>query len=262
MRAENYMRNKCQDRRTASEQRFVLVLLVPLPLGFDVGFQFFHRHIRCTISIFRYHTFVFLSSFVNNVINLKSAIITSKDKLEVLKYVDNPIWWYVQKPYSNCGNYGLGSGYRHDSITYKAALKILEVDTPNLAVISFREPDFSAHKQDYESYIKGIQEVDGYIGGIWDFLQKNVEYSEKTTLIITNDHGRHLDTVSNGFISHGDNCQGCQRLMFMASGPDFKAGIVDTISREQIDLAPTISYLLGLSNIEYKGSIMDELLKE
>ena len=198
----------------------------------------------------------------NNVINLKSAIITSKDKLEVLKYVDNPIWWYVQKPYSNCGNYGLGSGYRHDSITYKAALKILEVDTPNLAIISFREPDFSAHKQDYESYIKGIQEVDGYIGGIWDFLQKNVEYSEKTTLIITNDHGRHLDTVSNGFISHGDNCQGCQRLMFMASGPDFKAGVVDTISREQIDLAPTISYLLGLSNIEYKGSIMDELLKE
>ena len=95
----------------------------------------------------------------------KSWVITSKDKLAVLADCKNPYWNGQFTPSANCGvdGLGVGSGYREDSLTLKIALKILSEDHPNLVLINFRDPDYSAHTGNWISYIKGIRTTDEYV---------------------------------------------------------------------------------------------------
>jgi len=193
--------------------------------------------------------------------NQASWIIASKDKLEVLRNCQNAQYKDKYLPSANCGIDGLGSGYRNDSTTLSVVMNIFNEDTPQLAVINFREPDYSAHTGNWENYIRGIKSSDEFAYQIWKYIEENDFYKDKTTLFITNDHGRHLDSISNGFISHGDDCAGCRHLLLYAFGPDFKQGIVCAEKRELIDITATISELLYL-NMEYsQGKVMTELFK-
>ena len=78
-----------------------------------------------------------------------------------------------------------------------------------------------------------------------DFLRTQYFYKDKTALFITNDHGRHSDDISDGFQSHGDNCDGCRHISLLALGTDFTPETVINRNYEQIDLAPTIATLLN-----------------
>ena len=194
----------------------------------------------------------------------KSWIIASKDKLAVLADCKNPFWNGKYTPSVNTGieGLGLGSGYREDSLTLKIALKILSENHPNLVLINFRDPDYSAHPGNWISYIKGIRSTDEYVYRLWQFLQTDSTYKNTTTLFVTNDHGRHIDGVGDGFAGHGDGCDGCRHISLFACGPDFqKNGIVD-VSREQIDLPATISEMLGFSLPNSSGKVMTELFNK
>lgn len=191
----------------------------------------------------------------------RSWIIASKDKLEVL---DNCMLGELKdlyKPRTNCGINGLGTGYRHDSITFKIALDKLQEYQPNLVLINFREPDYSGHSGNWNNYLKGIKSSDEYAYQIWNYIQENPNYRGNTSLFITNDHGRHLDTVSDGFQSHGDDCLGCRQLSFFAFGPDFKKDLIIDKERELIDISATISELLQLDMKSSQGKVMSELFK-
>jgi hypothetical protein len=48
----------------------------------------------------------------------------------------------------------------------------------------------------------------------------------------------------------------------MALGPDFKKNYISTTAYEQIDIAPTIAYLLGFKMPFNSGKIMKEMLEE
>ena len=77
---------------------------------------------------------------------------------------------------------------------------------------------------------------------------------------ITNDHGRHLDSVGAGFQQHGDECEGCRHINCFAYGPDFKKGVIDT-EREQIDIPATIAEIFGCEGEYINGKIMYELFE-
>ena len=193
----------------------------------------------------------------------KSWVIASKGKIEALTDCEHSHWNGTYKPSANCGiqAMGIGSGYRHDSITYQNTIDILSDNHPNLAIINFREPDFSAHNNDWSAYINGIQDVDNYIYQLIDFIENDSTYKGKTTVFVTNDHGRHSDNVADGFVSHGDDCEGCRRLLFYAYGPDFKENAVLSINREQIDIPATISELLHIDMPTGNGTVMFELFR-
>ncbi|KAA3622297.1 MAG: sulfatase, partial [Bacteroidetes bacterium] len=144
--------------------------------------------------------------------SLNAWVVTSKDKLEILSDCLKTEWQGKNRPAANCGVNGIGSGYRNDSITYENALKIMATHHPKLMLINFRQPDFSAHQNDWEKYVNSIQKTDEYIFKIWNFLQNEHFYSERTALLITNDHGRHLDGIGTGFKDHGDDCEGCRHI--------------------------------------------------
>jgi hypothetical protein len=191
----------------------------------------------------------------------KAWIVASKDKLEVIKNCTNGEWNNVSNPMTNCGNNGLGSGYRDDLTTLNKAKTILSEYEPNLMLINFKQPDFAGHSADSLAYVQGIFDTDNYVNLIWNFIQTNEHYKNKTALIVTNDHGRHTPGHLDGFISHGDDCEGCRHIEFLALGPDFKKNYITGTSYEQIDIAPTIAYLLGFKMPYGKGKVMKELLK-
>ena len=114
----------------------------------------------------------------------KAWIVASKDKLEVLANTNSINYTDRFMPETNCGidGKGLGSGYRHDSITFAVAKDIIQEHHPQLMLIQFREPDFSGHNGNWEKYLAGIKDVDNYIYLLWSFIQNNPFYKDKTAL--------------------------------------------------------------------------------
>ncbi|MDQ4139833.1 MAG: alkaline phosphatase family protein [Bacteroidota bacterium] len=183
-------------------------------------------------------------------------IIASKGKLNVLANTQHSDWKNTYQPLTNCGINNTGQGYRNDSLTFAEAIRIFKEHQPNLVLINFKEPDASGHSGNWDTYLKGISASDKYVGQLWDFLQKDEFYKNKTAVFITNDHGRH----TNDFISHGDECEGCQHISLLALGPDFAKGKTVNKRYNQTDISATIAELLGFNFNVTQGKKIEELL--
>lgn len=79
---------------------------------------------------------------------------------------------------------------RWDSITLEYALHGMRKYRPRAVFISFGETDEFAHMGDYAQYLIGIHRGDAFVARIWELLQADPFYRDKTTLIVTTDHGR------------------------------------------------------------------------
>ncbi|MFD2247010.1 sulfatase-like hydrolase/transferase [Pontibacter ruber] len=186
-------------------------------------------------------------------------IVSSKDKLDILANTRDSLWQNQFVPSLNCGVNGPGTGYRADSLTLVEVKRVLSTDKPNLMLINFMEPDGYAHAENWNYYIRGIARDDRYVQQLYDFLRKDKHYKKKTTLLITTDHGRHLDGIDGGWIDHGDNCEGCQRIFLLAIGPDFAKGqFVDT-RYTLVDISATVAKLMGFKFEQSQGKVMKEL---
>jgi arylsulfatase A-like enzyme len=188
-------------------------------------------------------------------------IVASKDKLEVLANTSDLKWKNSYMPSTNCGinGTGVGSGYRSDSLTHIEVMNVLNTYHPNLLFVNYKEPDASGHAANWQGYLNGIKACDDYVKQVWEFIQSDPMYKDKTALFITNDHGRHLNGINDGFVSHGDNCEGCRHIYLYAFGPDFKQNVIETQQRELIDINATILELLGLDEQLSDGEVMTEL---
>lgn len=190
----------------------------------------------------------------------KSAyVVASKDKLAILTNCKNRKWRGQYRPFSDCGINGFQTGYRQDDVTYKRTIEILEEDKPNLMLVNFRNPDSWGHAGNWENYLSSMKKTDEFIYRIFTYIQNSPHYKGKTTIFVTNDHGRHLDGHKDGFISHGDRCEGCRKINCFAYGPDFKKAVISSVPRELIDIPVTIAELMGFKIAKSKGQIMKEL---
>lgn len=191
--------------------------------------------------------------------NDSSFIIASKHKIEVIKNCSLIHWKDKFISRTDCGTLGLGTENRADSITFDSLFAVLEQNVARLILVNFREPDSYGHAANWDKYIASIKKSDEYVFKVWQYMQTSSFYKDKTTLFVTNDHGRHLDTIANGFISHGDNCEGCSHINFMAIGPDFKVGEIVFEKRQLIDITATVAELLQFHMPYNQGEVMYEL---
>ncbi|PRY12671.1 sulfatase-like protein [Pontibacter ummariensis] len=189
-------------------------------------------------------------------------IVASKDKLHILGNTQQPGWEGQYMPSLNCGVSGPGSGYRMDSLTLVEAKRVLTTHKPNLMLINFMEPDGYAHAGNWDYYLRGISRSDRYVKQLWDFLRKDKNYRKNTTLLITNDHGRHLDSVAGGWVDHGDGCEGCRHVSLLALGPDFKKGKTVQAAYSLVDVAPTVALLMGLGFEQGEGRVIEDLFRK
>ena len=193
----------------------------------------------------------------------KTWLVASKAKVEAIANCIQKGWYNEYLPSTNCGIDGQGatSGYREDHLTFDTLMHVLKTYHPKLMLINFREPDYSGHQANYEGYLNGIRTTDEYIGEIWDWIENDPIYKGKTALFVTSDHGRHLDDVADGFVSHGDYCEGCKRLTLFAIGPEFKKNKIITAPYQQIDLPVTIGHIMDFDVPASTGKVMQEIYR-
>ncbi len=186
----------------------------------------------------------------------KAQIVTSKSKLHALGNTKDLNWHNSYLPQVNAKD-------RFDIDTFEKSIKILSDQTPSLMMIHFKEPDTKGHQGDWNGYLQKIEETDEYVGELWNYIQVHSHYKNKTLLLVTADHGRHLDGIGSGFVGHGDGCPGCRQIYLLALGPNLEKGKVITTHYNQADLAPAIAAVLNF-HWQGDGRIIKELqnLKE
>jgi len=141
----------------------------------------------------------------------------------------------------------LGDGVRPDHLTYFIAKEYIKQYKPKVLYIGFDETDDYAHGGRYDHYLHLANMTDKWLADLWSMLQSIPEYRDKTTMLITTDHGRG-DKVKKEWTSHGKKIEGADQIWFAAIG----AGIapMGEVKRDeqlyQAQVAQTIANLLGL----------------
>ncbi|MBL4676715.1 MAG: alkaline phosphatase family protein [Mucilaginibacter sp.] len=140
----------------------------------------------------------------------------------------------------------LGDSTRSDFITYEFTKEYMKQYKPRVLYMAFDETDDMAHEGKYKQYLERARQEDGYIKTLWEMVQADPFYKDKTTLLITCDHGRGempLDT----WRSHGADIKGAEQTWFAVIGPDTKGiGEIKTpTTTYHKQLAQTIAQLLG-----------------
>lgn len=187
----------------------------------------------------------------------KAWLITAEWKLFVLAGTADPSWGTQFSPIADCGLNGNAQQMREDSSTRDEAIAVLQQYHPRLMLIHFDDPDYFAHQADSMAYINAIKASDEFTFSIWNYLQSDSFYQNNTTIFITTDHGRHLNNVNVGYISHGDECDGCRHTQCFAISPDFKKGIFSD-EYDQTDITATVAELMGVFFPQTEGEVMNE----
>ncbi len=138
--------------------------------------------------------------------------------------------------------------------------ELMNTVKPKLVYAIMPEVDAIGHSGDFAKYSAAIAHADELIWDVWSAIQSNPSYKDKTTLIITTDHGRHSEGRLDGFKSHGDSCEGCRHTYAVMIGPDIKKGFVYEKESFQVDLVPTIGQLLGVATPACDGKPLLEVL--
>ncbi|MEO8534028.1 MAG: phosphoglyceromutase [Flavobacterium sp.] len=133
-----------------------------------------------------------------------------------------------------------------DVFTHYEALNELKTNKPKVLYIAYGETDEWAHSGHYKSYLDAANQVDTWIKEIWNFVQNDPQYKNKTTLLITVDHGRG-DKVKSEWTSHGDKIAGASEIWFAAMGPEIapKGEIKAETQLYQKQFAQTIAKIMG-----------------
>jgi hypothetical protein len=133
--------------------------------------------------------------------------------------------------------------YRPDSATAAIALEYLRVAKPALLHIGLGDTDEYGHRGDYASYLDALRRADSLVGAVADVLEAMGADGEKTTVIVTPDHGRNAD-----FNDHGAFHPESARTFLIAFGSRLVPRGVGCPARDitLADVAPTIRVLMGL----------------
>ena len=131
-----------------------------------------------------------------------------------------------------------------DALTHQAAMDHLTVRKPHVLFIGYGETDEWAHAGRYDLYLRSVHQVDAYLAQLWAQVQSDPQYRDRTTLIVTTDHGRGYGPK---WRDHGQDVVGAENIWMAVLGPDTPAlGARSNIPVvRQAQVAATIAALLG-----------------
>ena len=139
---------------------------------------------------------------------------------------------------------------RHDYITFELALEYLKTAKPRVLYIALGETDDWAHDRRYDRVLQTAKYFDACLKQLWETIQNDPDYRDRTTLLVATDHGR--GATPEDWHGHGAKVVGAERVWLAAIGPDTPARgeVKDSPSLTQSDIAPT---MLELAGIDYHG---------
>jgi hypothetical protein len=154
---------------------------------------------------------------------------------------------YLNQLQHNAPRY-MGDSTRLDFLTFEFAKEYMKQCEPRVMFLGFDETDEMAHAGYYHFYLDRAHQEDAFIKELWDYVQSNPNYKDKTTLIITCDHGRGDRNLSN-WRDHGLYIAPHSEQTWLAViGPDTPplGEITSGATIYHKQLAQTIAKLLGL----------------
>ena len=107
---------------------------------------------------------------------------------------------------------------RHDYYTFKLTLAHMKEFHPRALHIGLGETDDWAHDKNYERVLDALKLTDDFLKELWEFVQNDPAYRDKTTIIITTDHGRGNST--RDWFDHGEEVPEAQHIWMAFVSPD------------------------------------------
>lgn len=149
---------------------------------------------------------------------------------------------------------GPWGGVRLDPFTQHYTLEAIKKHKPKVLYIAYGETDDWAHGGKYDQYIWSAKQTDAFIREIWETVQADPQYKDKTTMIITVDHGR--GTSKTSWKSHGTSVPGADQIWMMAIGPDTPATGEMKVQGQWYSsmIARTVFQLLGMDYPDAKAA--------
>ncbi|HUR10652.1 MAG TPA: hypothetical protein VM012_04755 [Flavitalea sp.] len=137
-------------------------------------------------------------------------------------------------------------GERLDVFTFELGFEYMKTKKPKVMYFGFGDTDEFAHAGAYDMYLDAAHKTDTWIREIWEYIQHTPAYMNKTTLLITTDHGRGAAQDGN-WKHHGAKINDAGEIWIAAIGPTVPpAGEIH--NGEQLyqgQIAATIASLLG-----------------
>lgn len=145
-----------------------------------------------------------------------------------------------------------------DELTFFIAREVMREFAPPLTLVNFWDMDV-AHWGSYSLYLQAITRTDRLVGMLWDEVQANPNYKDRTTLLVLPELGRDGDIhAANGFLNHRSGDASCRNIWMMALGAGVDRGRTDR-PIAHIDAAATAAKLLGV-NFETAGTALREIV--
>jgi arylsulfatase A-like enzyme len=134
----------------------------------------------------------------------------------------------------------------NDGISYRIARSYLLERRPRLLWIGLTQSDDWAHADRYDRLLDYLHLADGWLRDLWTTVQADEHYRDRTSLVITTDHGRGQTPAD--WAEHDQTIPGSEFVWVAVIGPDTPA-VGDAVppgTVHQGDVAATILELFGI----------------
>lgn len=147
-----------------------------------------------------------------------------------------------------------------DELSVYMTKHVMRNFAPSLLFLTLHDIDI-AHSGAYSLYLEGIRRTDRLCAEMWEEIQSNPEYKDRTTLFIMPDFGRDGDNDpgGNGFQHHRTGSASARTTWMMALGPAVRQKTIVERPIESIDLAAAVSEVLGFDARLVEGKRIPEL---
>jgi hypothetical protein len=142
--------------------------------------------------------------YVNSGLTEATGVLTEREKVynELMREVLDPL-----------------GDVRLDAFTFRYGLEYLKKNRPRILYLSFDETDDLAHHGNYDLMLEAAHHIDEFVKTLWEWVQSTPGYRDKTTLILTTDHGRGNRDIG-AWRNHGANVEGADEIWMAVLGPD------------------------------------------
>jgi Metalloenzyme superfamily len=133
----------------------------------------------------------------------------------------------------------------NNSFLQISLLDYVKSGQPRVLFVGYGETDNWAHQGRYDLVLHAAHDFDGFVKELWNTMQAMPAYRDKTTFIITCDHGRGSGTEQ--WKEHGIEEPGSENVWIAVMGPDTPAlGERAQIGRvTQSQIAATLAGLMA-----------------
>ena len=145
-----------------------------------------------------------------------------------------------------------------DELTFFMTREVMRKFSPQVLVVVFSDVE-AAHFGSYAMHLGGIRTADRLAWQMWQEVEANPEYRDKTTMVILPEFGRDPDGSStNGFFNHRANTDSTRDTWMMTLGAAVDQPQIIERPIRHIDLCPTLADLLGCPPLDSLGAKLKE----